>query len=1394
MYYNHSDTRIPLSPNSIIDFGPGNRYVVIKYLGCGGFSLAYLAHKENSNNFVVIKELYPRNIDNAVAERKAAGKITIRNPLSESPDTDNKALWDELNAYFLREVALTHKAGSVFSASGIKEPQNNPDVLKVDGPLVDIKGNTYLLIDTYQGESLRDYIERGFITDTDGKVIATQSVAGIIDILIKTSLRLSHLHRSAHIYHLDLSCDNIYLAKSAGGTSLEPYIIDYGAAYSFDDPTEEAEHRFTYNPHSAPEVLALAQLQDLGAGYKPDESSDTYSLVSILFYAVTGKLFVPELRTFRSEWKDQIRREYSSNIPGQAGEDSFSNALIDFFDKGLSVIQSERYTSAKELITALRLLKKKYQEYGNLLPLIDPDELTSYMVLEKHPLYNYLGTDGNIHVVCFGCGKFVKQMILSILSIGQMADSHLNIHIVSSEPESLLWAYLKAAAPDLPLYSNLDGDADTAHRYVLFSYDCVEDIANENTCAAILKKYSYANYFLISLGHNSTNAEVAQLCARLFCYQYEKHPKTIINYYRSEDAANNTRSDITAFSLPDWLDIDSFSDNLSSYSRTLRALGIRTLKLAHLYNKLENPRISLADSAKRLAVDKYNQRSSCASALHLKYKLASIGINPAPSTNIRAIVNTYQKALASDKFGVLLELEHRRWMMYMLASGYRAPTYSELKRYGFDIVDGSFNADWKCTAKKLHPCLVPSTTSGITIQAADWDFYNTREAIEECRFDDLDKISLTLHLLSKKKCLDIVQRRAFEPYFADIEAKLVDAQEDFASENKDISANPYFAAARKRFLEVKTAIHDSTSRLGPPIDSSVLDELEQAFDIIDLNISGDISGIKQLLSVFSEYAAYKDYKKPDSTIVNNLLWILYSKNDLPLIKLRGRTIADNITGPIILEPNLLYYFGIEAKQSWIDFLRGHGLSSEISFVPYCGSSVSDVEQSLSIIVKQCRNRCIIDITGADELMVIAAQKIAAKNEGISLVRSTAAGRIENIFNFAIAPAYSFNTALSAVEVYALHGARKIKTEANRYMAQLSELVPAMWKFYREFQDSWEMITAFFAHRRCSGSGIWLNNITIDQHTRWKRYTRDTVAWSHWERLQLTEIFGQLNNAGFIRDLSIERSADKAVLSFSYPAGKDDFKPDFVLGAMNKFFSAKVPLAYSPFSCNIERDENSVYTIDIKSSCLVDCNSKKPDFSDQRYQRGKEEKRYPYANLVQPLTRMEELGLISNLEISVSGEKTVNAVKFVYSNLAVKECFLTAGNILELYVWNEAVKTREFDACDTNFSFSWEEGVKNELDVVLTHGLGTLVISCKTAKFNKEHLYEIKYLTERFSLNSKPVIVYSSTLAVEEGHLTDDLIPVKNRAKAMGVYLIDLNTLDCSLGEKLVRIANGQDMP
>ena len=1008
---------------------------------------------------------------------------------------------------------------------------------------------------------------------------------------------------------------------------------------------------------------------------------------------------------------------------------------------------------------------------NHLLSSIGPQELLSYLLLEKHPLYRYVGTDGDIHVTCLGCDGFTERMILTLLSVGQMAGPRLHIHVIADRPEDALWESLDRTAPALRQYAGLGHGPAPDHTYVTFTYEQAEDL----TCP---KPHPQSRYVLICLGDDEANERAAAACAAALT---EGLPGVVL-YHQDRPAEDRL--------LKEGILLSPFCREPSTCGRPLRDLALRTLKLAHLYDRLGDPRISMADSAQRLKTDSYSQRSSCASALHLRYKLASLGIDP--DGDVRSVVTAYREALASPKLGTLLELEHRRWMMYMIAGGYRAPSEDELKRYGFDMVDGRFNGAWKCTARKLHPCLVPSSTAGIAITDRDWDRFDTPEQIPVSDFDPLDQVSLRLRLLAKKKCQSSLRRRRAARLFDDMASALADAQNDLQDQNREADIQSHFAGARNLLSFVTESVCDAMAEMDLPVDMQTLSELERTFDALGINISGAVAQLRQELAIFTEYAARRDYKTPDATIIHGLLWILYSRDRLPLIKLRAATIADNIAGPVILASDTLHYFGSEPEPRWVEFLRGHGFCGEISFSSPSITDVSGAETALRALVDRYGGRCVIDITGADERTVIAACKLATADPAVALIRSTADGTIEEISGFPEAPAYTFNTAISAVEIYALHGARKLETDDDWYMSRTAGIVPALWQFYQEFRDQWTAITAFFSHRRCAGSGLWLGGILPDKDTIWRRYDRDTVAWSHWEKLGLSEVFEKLGQSGFLRDLAVECRAGKAIVSFCYPAACEDPKYDFVFKSFNTLFGIKIPAAFTPFTCEVKYVPDKGYEVDVRTECLVDMRSRKEDYSDQRL--GGVEKRYSFRALEAPLKRMEELGLIAGLDLYFGEDGAATTVRYNYTDISVKECFLTAGNILELFVWDEARKTRAFDDCDSNFSFTWEEGIRNELDVVLTRGLGALVVSCKTARFNKEHLYEIKYLTERFSLNSKPVIVYSSNMAYEDGRLTTDLMPVKTRAKAMGVYLIDLNELEGSLGQKLVRIATGEDLP
>ena len=1392
MYLHLSDPRLPLKTGDVIEAGTTGRIVVDKCIGSGGFSLMYLAHREGSDRYLALKELFPRQLENVIVHRSPDGRIGIFDPVSGMEAPDNDALWQELTGYFEREARLTRLAGTVYDRQGNQTGQNHPDVLHVDGPFRDRRGNYYLAIDTYQGESLRDFIERGFVRSENGDVIANEFLEDILGILTETAIRLSALHAQG-LWHLDLSPDNIYVVPSAGQTRLVPYIIDYGSAYDRRNPEEKYSHRYTCNPFSPPEVLALAQLQDQSCGYAPDASSDTYGLASILFYAVTGQVFSPEHRMHRTDWARKLRREFAAGLPSHQGADPFVNALVDFWDKGLRVAQRNRYSTATALHNALKQLSSRYREYGNMLPEVEPDELMSYMVLEKYPLYQYKGSDGNIHVLCLGSGTFVKRMILSLISCGQMIGSHLYIHVISNEREDLLKNDLLSAAPLLKDYSNLAGGSK--EEYVTFSYEHVNDVLDPQTCRSILERYADTYYFLISLGSNSSNLQAVRLYAQTLAERPNPGgQQTILNYYCSEDAANNLHGVADWANLPEWLKADAFGINLSSYSKTIRTLGLRTIKLAHMYNKLENPNISLEESAQKLAAKAYDQRSSCAAALHLKYKLASIGINPAPSTNKRAIISAYQKFLQGNNIGALMELEHRRWMMYMIADKYRRPSMDELNQYGFEMVDGEFNDAWKCKKEKLHPCLVPCSSAGAVLKPRDFQKYASPAEIRTAPFDELDIVSLTLHAMSGEKCRSILRRNIIEAYFISIANRLNDAQSwTWTSQEEPQPSAILYDGARKLLGKVQDSICTAARTLQYKTDHGMLAELEYTFNQCGINISGEIEGLRRALAVFKEYASLKDYKHPDVAIIQNLLWILYAENEITVIKLSGRTISDNITGPLILDPHRLIFFGEQPHPEWDSFLHRHGNHGKITYQPQCGSTLPEICAALKQTADQQQGKCVIDITGASERMVIAAQRIADGNHNVSLIRSTPDGSLENIHRFVTAPAYTLNTAIAANEIFSLHGAAE-KPSANRYMEQLEDMVPLLWQLYQEFRKDWNMVTAFFANRASGSAEFWMRDILLTPDTDWLPYTQ-WIDRAKWSMLELENVFDKLTGTGIIREFnSMTDTFGNVTLSFRYPRTRKETGDDSFRRKLDDFFGDRLHNVFGPLLCDVKLNPESGYTVDIRSGCWVDIRDHRSrDFPDRRQNSDGGTKRYTYSAIVPALKRLEELHLIRKLDTSVPSNGGPVRISFFYTIPAVKDCLTIAGNILELHIWKEARKTHYFDHAQANFSFTWKEGVSNELDVILTKGLTSLIVSAKTSRFNKEHLYEIKYLTERFSLNSKPVIVYSSSQAYEDGHLSDNLLPVKNRAKAMGVWLIDLNELreqDVSLGDRLVAIADG----
>ncbi|MEE1313024.1 MAG: restriction endonuclease [Lachnospiraceae bacterium] len=157
-------------------------------------------------------------------------------------------------------------------------------------------------------------------------------------------------------------------------------------------------------------------------------------------------------------------------------------------------------------------------------------------------------------------------------------------------------------------------------------------------------------------------------------------------------------------------------------------------------------------------------------------------------------------------------------------------------------------------------------------------------------------------------------------------------------------------------------------------------------------------------------------------------------------------------------------------------------------------------------------------------------------------------------------------------------------------------------------------------------------------------------------------------------------------------------------------------------------------------------------------------------------RMKEFGLIKEVVIEE------DEISFVYSSAFAKESLLVTGSWLEMYVYISACLSYEYDEVMESVILDWngilgeDFDVKNEIDLLLRKGNIPIFISCKMRKINAVDLNEIKQYAQRFGgSEAKAVIITTNEINQREN-------TIKNRAKEMGVILVDRNDLKLSVTE------------
>lgn len=226
----------------------GNRYLLGRVLGIGGFGITYKAFDTLYREVCAVKEFAP-------------SQLAYRRPGEYEMTPHNSACVSHFQHGMQRFME---------EAQVLKQLRSVPAVVQVKECFQENR-TAYYVMEFLDGTDLRGVIK------TMGGVVSAADITGII---VQIGSAMDVIHRTTGILHRDISPDNIYLLKN-GSVRL----LDFGSARQ---QTMDERQDFTIQfkkGFAPPEQYSRSQ--------KQGPYTDVYALASTYYYALTG-VMVPD--------------------------------------------------------------------------------------------------------------------------------------------------------------------------------------------------------------------------------------------------------------------------------------------------------------------------------------------------------------------------------------------------------------------------------------------------------------------------------------------------------------------------------------------------------------------------------------------------------------------------------------------------------------------------------------------------------------------------------------------------------------------------------------------------------------------------------------------------------------------------------------------------------------------------------------------------------------------------------------------------------------------------------------------------------------------------------------------------------------------------------------------
>lgn len=209
----------------------------------------------------------------------------------------------------------------------------HPNIAKILDYSLD-NNSPYLVIEFVDGTTLDSLLRnQGPMQELDA-----------IDVFIPVVEALKYAHQY-EVFHKNLKPDNIFLKQV--GDEVEVIVVDFGFAYLQELQTKlEREESLANQMYSSPEVIN---------GQEFDQQSDLYSLGTVLFETISGKL--PFQAVTESELISEKLNSKDLSVEKLIGADKISKQLSKLIEYSLSTNKKERVQTASEFAETLLGIK-----------------------------------------------------------------------------------------------------------------------------------------------------------------------------------------------------------------------------------------------------------------------------------------------------------------------------------------------------------------------------------------------------------------------------------------------------------------------------------------------------------------------------------------------------------------------------------------------------------------------------------------------------------------------------------------------------------------------------------------------------------------------------------------------------------------------------------------------------------------------------------------------------------------------------------------------------------------------------------------------------------------------------------------------------------------------------